>query len=108
MIPPAIERAKDVMPMATKGKISDDRVLKPVTPKEIPTAKASILVAMASMSITFMRVGSKQHFFLVSKYSIIMRTPMYDNRPKAIQWSYALIESLKKLIPSHPKSGIIA
>lgn len=59
----------------------------PTKAKEMPTAKASILVATASVRTTFKRVGSKQHLSSPLKLSFIIRPPRKANNPNAIQWS---------------------
>ena len=54
-----MEKRKDTMPMITIGDKMDDQVVIPIKANEIPTANASILVAMAKVKMTGSLVGSK-------------------------------------------------
>lgn len=59
----------------------------PTKANDIPMAKASMLVAIASVTTTFNLVGSKQRLSSLLKLSFIIRPPKKANNPKAIQWS---------------------
>ena len=52
---------------------------------DIPMAKASMLVAIASVTTTFNLVGSKQRLSSLLKLSFIIRPPKKANNPKANQ-----------------------
>ena len=56
---PMIEKTNDTMPMIRIGEAMLSQVFMPVQAKEIPTAKASILVATANVRTTNKRVGLK-------------------------------------------------
>ena len=83
------EKAKVVEPMkAMAAKIFTP----PAMAREMPTARASILVAMAITSIVLKAKSSvwlshSQHFF--SRASFSMLIPMMPSRMKATQWSMA-------------------
>ena len=57
---PNIEKAKDTAPMIIVGMIIDWRFRMPKQANDIPTAKASILVAIAKVRITTKVVGEKE------------------------------------------------
>lgn len=100
--------AEDTIPMATRGYISDGSELYPMHEKDIPTARASILVATAKVRITLKRRGLN---FLSSSSlneSTIIRTPRKPRIANAIQWSTLSINSRKSSAPSQPKSGLRA
>ena len=84
---PVSDMTNDAKPIASSGSVKDTRLLYPVKANEIPTAKASMLVATAKVSITFSRVGSKLHSSMSLKYSRIILMPKKANKPKAIQGS---------------------
>ena len=65
----------------------EEKVSIPMKANEMPTAKASMLVAMAKVMITFKLLGSKPCWSLSLNPSLIIRKPKIDNNPKAIQWS---------------------
>ena len=56
---PMRENTNDTIPMTRIGKEMLFQVVMPVQAKEIPTAKASILVATAKVKTTSSRVGLK-------------------------------------------------
>ena len=82
-----MENTKETMPMMPIGKPMLCQVVMPVQANEMPTARASMLVATAKVSITDKRVGSKWWCASSSKLSFIIRMPKMASKPKAIQWS---------------------
>ena len=63
--------------------------------KVTPTARASMLVAMARRNIVFTPVvASAGQLSLPDKASLIMFTPIINNSPNAIQWSMLSINCL--------------
>ena len=84
---PNVEITKEVKPMMTIGERIEVKEFIPTKANDIPMAKASMLVAIASVTITFNVVGSKQHLSSLLKLSLIIRPPRNANNPKAIQWS---------------------
>ena len=82
---PKTENRKVVKPMI----ITDDHNFTWIQAKETPTAKASILVAMAKRNMV---LKSKEPLFSPSSFlpqmaSRIILVPIRKSKPKAIQWS---------------------
>ena len=84
---PNVEITKEVKPMMTIGERIEVKEFIPTKSNDIPMAKASMLVAIASVTTTFNLVGSKQRLSSLLKLSFIIRPPKKANNPKAIQWS---------------------
>ena len=84
---PNVEITKEVKPMMTIGERIEVKEFIPTKANDIPMANASMLVAIASVTITFNLVGSKQRLSSLLKLSFIIRPPKKANNPKAIQWS---------------------
>ena len=67
--------------------------------KRQPMAKASMLVAIASVTTTFNLVGSKQRLSSLLKLSFIIRPPKKANNPKAV--SYTHLDVYKRQTETH-------
>ena len=81
----------------------------PRNANEMPTAKASILVATANAETTFRLVGSNSCLQPSSlKDSMTMRPPRKAKMAKATQWSILSMRWLKKLAPIQPSNGMSA
>ena len=99
---------KETAPMAPKGQARDPRVSYPVHAKVMPMARASMLVATANTVCVLRLRGSKDFFSSFLKASRIIFPPRKSRMPKAIQWSYASMYVLNRLVRNHPISGIRA
>ena len=85
---------------------------------DTPTAKASMLVAMAIMSIVLNPVQLQAHSAVVccplsvnsssDKASLIILTPIMSNNPNAIQWSNDVIRCSNCAPRKYPINGINA
>ena len=80
---PKTENRKVVNPMT----ITDDQSLTWMQANETPTAKASMLVAMASKNMVLKLKEPSCFSSLPQTASRIMLVPMSNSKPKAIQWS---------------------
>lgn len=105
---PHIDMTKETKPMMpTGGRISEQSRM-PKKANETPMARASMLVATASVRTTLSLVGSKRSLQSSSlKDARIIRPPRKRRMPKAIQWSKELIKRLNILAPSQPNSGMM-
>ena len=90
ILTPKTEKVKVVKPMIS----TDDHNLTWIQAKEIPTAKASMLVAMAKSNMVLMDCfGRSSISMTVSSLSFpisasrIILAPIKKSNPKAIQWS---------------------
>ena len=92
---PITDITKDATPMAASGYANELSVLNPVKANDMPTASASILVATASVRITFSLLGLKLSDSSSLKYSFIILTPRNVRSPNAIQWSVCLYVVMK-------------
>ncbi len=102
---PAKERTKVVAPIRpTEGRIDTLRKA-----KVIPTASASMLVAIArtKSSLIFSLYSSVPSSFSFMASNIIF-PPMKHKSPKAIQWSKAVMYFSKLLHASQPTKGMTA
>lgn len=85
--------ARETKPMMSKGRDNEEIVLKPRQVKEMPTAKASMLVATANTSYVFSFRGficlasASSSSSSSENDSLIILPPRNANKPKAIQWS---------------------
>ena len=88
---PKMEKTKVVRPMMS----TDDHNFTWMQANETPTAKASMLVAIAkrNMVLKSNALLFSPSSFLPQTASRIMLAPMRTSSPKAIQWSYASINS---------------
>ena len=102
---PMMENKKVVTPIIN----TDDQILTWIQAKEIPTAKASILVAMAKSSMVLnpneLSAGSSSFRDNASR---IMLAPIKKSNPKAIQWSTAVMYRSNCEPRKYPINGIKA
>ena len=83
ILTPKTENKKVVMPMIS----TDDQILTWMQANETPTAKASMLVAMASKSMVLKPKEPSCSSSLPQTASRIMLAPIKKSKLKAIQWS---------------------
>lgn len=92
------------------GWMMEEKVRSPIPRNENPTAKASMLVATASVSNTTGDEGLSIGLFSFLPFllSHIILPPMNVRSAKANQWSYTSICLLKRSAVNHPTKGIKA
>lgn len=104
---PSSEKRKDTRPMIRTGEMMLFRLSMPKQAKEIPTARASMLVAMANVRIINKCVGDGAGASLFSvKCSYIILPPMKSSNVNAIQWSHASVTPAVHNVSPHPIRGI--
>ena len=84
---PNIDITNEHTPMTISGKVSCSIFLYPRHAKDMPTARASILVATAKSSWLVSFEGSKCDSSSLPNESFIIFPPRKAKRPNAIQWS---------------------
>ena len=108
ILTPTNENRKVVMPII----MTENQIFTLRNANDTPTAKASMLVAMAIMSMV---LNPQPHELLSSssssssdKASLIILTPMTSNRPNAIQWSKAVMRCSNCAPRKYPIKGMRA
>ena len=87
-----------------------DTVKVTIGPKEndMPTASASMLVAIARVNMTFILRGLKLFFSSSLNESRTMRPPRKNSTENATQWSMLSMSERNISVPSHPSNGFCA
>ena len=102
---PRMENRKVVTPMMS----IDDQIFTWMQAKEMPTARASMLVAIANKSIVLKSKAPLCSWSsLPQTASRIMLAPIKKSNPKAIQWSTAVMYSSNCSPKKYPTKGIKA